>query len=81
MFRMFVALLGEFGNVILGLILVVLALMFVGYFVFVEPGQVGTSAKQILFSLGMLLVLLTILAIIPSILDGMIGFCSRMMHL
>jgi len=76
-----VKLLAELGSIFLGIILVILALMFIGYFVLVEPGQISTSAKDILFSIATLFIVSTILALVPSLMDGLINLCNRVLQL
>lgn len=74
-------LLAGLGNFVLGIILVVLAFMFIGYFVFVTPGQLGADTQHILFSIVVFFVASTVLALIPSLLDGIINFCNRVLQL
>ncbi len=76
-----VKLLAELGSIFLGIILVILALMFIGYFVLVEPGQISTSAKDILFSIATLFIVSTVLALVPSLMDGLINLCNRVLQL
>lgn len=76
-----VKLLAELGSIFLGIILVILALMFIGYFVLVEPGQISTSAKDILFSIATLFIVSTVLALVPSLMDGLINLCNRVLLL
>lgn len=75
-----VKLLSRLGNFILGTILMLLAFMFIGYFVLVTPGQISTDARHILVSMVVFVIISTVLALIPSVLDEMIGFCNRVLH-
>lgn len=76
-----VKMLAELGNLFLGIILVILALMFIGYFVLVEPAQIGADAKSILFSMAAFFIVSTILALIPAVMDGLIILCNRVLQL
>jgi len=76
-----VKLLTGLGSIFLGIILVILVLMFIGYFVLVEPGQISAGAKDILFSIASFFVVSTILALLPSLMDGLINLCNRVLQL
>jgi hypothetical protein len=69
------------GSFFFGLIILIFIFMFVGFLVFVEPGQIGSGAKDILISLAAVFIVATIFSLIPSLMDGLINLCSRVMLL